>query len=543
MGSLAKAEALALLAAAEEATLLAVNDEDALLLASTLTAEARRIKASRWEPYPWQHPHRHPPHWMSERAPGVCDERCLDLPVAPIPTQGMWLELGGRGTGKTEGAAHYVDTHAEGPACDTRLPGGHRIVIVAPTQGDAVEACVTGVSGLQTINPSITLTTTREGTVARWPGGSRARLLGAHGPQDIDRLRAAGNTCLVWLEEAAAMRRLDEVLHHTTFGLRIGTNPHYVGSTTPKNRKAIIDLMGDAGTVQTRGRTRDAHRLDDDSRRTWEDKYGGTTLGRQELDGEVLGDVEGALWVHDRPLLIDGLPNPDERPGIENDRVSLGEYGWTPNPRPRGMATDDGLPMLVPVAPEGLTLMQRVIVAVDPPGGRTECGIVVVGSIGNHVYPLADLSLAGPPGTWAMVVIGAFFDYGAEGIAAEHTYGGDMVADVLSTRMDALGVSIPIFKVPTKVGKRLRAEPVQALYQQHRAHHVGVLPGVEGEQTAWVPGEGESPNRLDALVHGVTYLALRARPGKVSNPAQQPRRIGGQRGMPTAPRQQQRRRP
>lgn len=494
---------------AEQAAAAAVTDAEVKHATNQILTLSREIRAARWEPYGWQHPHLHPPDWPGLRLPDgyeVCDDTCARLPSAEIPNQGMWLELGGRGTGKTEGASHYVNRHAQGPPCDTRLPGGHRMTIVAPTQGDAVDACVEGPSGLKTINPGVTITTSRDGTVVRWPNGARARLLGASSPQDVDRLRAAGNSCLIWLEELAAQRRLEEVIEIAGFGLRIGPHPHWVGSTTPKNRPVLRALMAAPDTIHTRGRTRDATRLNDADRKKWQDKYSGTTLGRQELDGEIMADIEGALWVADRPFLVDGAPNTDERPGIDNDRVTTEEYGYTAH---------GGTP------PVGLTLMHRVIIAVDPPGGRTECGIVVVGSIGTHAYPLADLSLAGPPDTWAKVALQAYLDYGAEGIAAEHAYGGDMVDDVLTTRVALMRSEgtwplpgpPPIFKVPTKVGKRLRAEPVQALYQQHRVHHVGRLPGMESEQTGWVPDESpesESPNRLDALVHGVTYLLLKA---------------------------------
>lgn len=502
------ADLRALLTRAQEAAARATTDSEIRAAIAEVRSLARRIRGSRWESYPWQHPHVHPEGWVSESngkpdPHGACDVRCLLLPSVQIPAQGTWYELGGRGTGKTEGASRYVNAHAEGPACDHRLPGGHRIVIVAPTLGDAVEACVTGPSGLQTVNPDVALRSTTGGTVLRWPNGARARLLGAHGPDDVERLRAAGNSCLVWIEEAAAQRRLKDVQHHTSLGLRIGTRPHYVISTTPKNRPEVRAIRERANVVVTRGRTADAHRLDPEVRKVWEAEFAGTTLGRQELDGEELHDVEGALWVTDRPDTVDGEPNADERPGIENTRIAQEKVAWISHHPDRE-----------PPAP-GLLVMDRTIVAVDPPGGRTEAGIIVVGFKGAHVYPLADLSIAGPPDTWARRAIAAYYDYGAVGIAAEHAYGGDMVTDVIGTR-DA---QIPIFRVPTKVGKRLRAEPVVALWQQGRGHMVGVLPGVEGEMTGWVEGEGESPNRLDALVHGVTWGMVRTKAATISSPA------------------------
>lgn len=507
------------------------SEDEARGVITWLRQQAQALRAESWEPYVWQRPHLHPDGWVSERWPGrnVCDARCADLPAAVPPVHGMWLQRGGRGTGKTEGAAHYVDAHVNGPPCDPRAPGGHRLTIAAPTQADAVSSCVTGVSGLQAVNPLVTVTTTREGTTVRWPNGTIGRLLGAHTSQDVDRARAWSNVCLWWLEEAAAMPRLGGLdpdaspgmLDQAPFTLRLHadgapTPPHMVVTTTPKNRPEVIALLARTDKVETWGRTRDAHRLDPAVREALEDRFGGTTAGAQELDGDQIKDTPGALWVSYRPDTIDGEPNPDQRPGIGNDRIDgddLTRYGW--------VSHDPDMPR-----PEaGRILMERVIIGVDPPGGRTECGITVHGTIGRHGYLLADLSLAGPPDTWARVALLAWRDYGAEGIAAEHTYGGDMVTDVLMTRAETMLQTgelpgIPsIFRVPTKVGKRLRAEPVQALSQQHRLHHLGYHPGVETEQTTWVPTAAESPNRLDAYVHGFTYLLIRNKPGQVANPA------------------------
>lgn len=492
---------------------LVSSDAEAVALAEQITRRVNRLRAQRWEPYPWQHPHLHPAGWVSQRAPGVCDERCYQLPAVPIPAQGAWLGYGGRGTGKTEQAARYVNEHAEGPACDPRLPGGHRIVIVAPTQPDAVDSCVTGPSGLQTINPDVKLVTTKEGTLVRWPNRARARVVGGHSPDDVERLRAAGNTCLVWVEEAAAIRRLQAVLDISAFGLRVGDHAHYVITSTPKNRPEMVEVKSRA-TVITKGRTRDATRLHAATRKAWEDRFGGTTLGRQELDAEELTDVEGALWVAKREPLVDGKPNRDDRPGIENTRVSPDEYGWRSH--------DPDAPL-----PHVRHLMQRVIVGVDPPGGRTEAGIVVNGAIGNHGYTLADLSIAAGPDTWARRAIQACIDYGSIGIALETAYGGDNVERVIESAAEGLGVLCPsIFRVPTKVGKKLRAEPIVALYQQSRWHHVGYFPELESEQTTWVEAETkESPNRLDAHVHAATWLLISARSSTAGSAAK--RRIPG----------------
>lgn len=516
------------------AALTAQTEQEALEVTHQIRAFLQRVRVARWEGYPWQHPHLHPPDWISSRAPGVCDDACLLLPKAPIPTMGTWLEKGGRGTGKTEGAAFYINDHATGPPCDVRQPGGHRLTIIAPTQTDAVASCVTGISGLQAVNPHIKLTTTREGTTATWPNGSVARVLGAHGPDDLERVRAWSNVCVVWLEEAGAMRYLEDVLRLVLFSMRLGANPHRVITTTPRKREGYDKVSSDPKTISTKGRTRDATRLDPLVREELESEFGGTTLGRQELDAEDIPDVEGALWVTNRPDLLDGVPNPDERPGIDNDRLKAGSVGWVQHERPASMivaakAAGLTLPPVPDVPAEPQLMVARTVVAVDPPGGVTEAGITVEGSANGHGYTLADLSLKAPPNTWALAALCAYFDYGAEGLVIEHTFGGDMVPNTVNTLCTMLGINPPpIFKAKTKVGKRLRAEPVQALYQQHRWHHVGYHPGLQTEQTTWIPSETkESPNRIDAHVHGATYLLVKGGPGKVSNPARSPLRVPG----------------
>lgn len=528
----------------------AATDEEARAVADQIRAYARKVRASRWEPYPWQHPHVHPDGWVSQRAPGkqVCDDRCLTLPPVQIPPHGIWLQRGGRGTGKTEGAAHYINAHVEGPPCDPRVPGGHRLTIAAPTQADAVSSCVEGVSGLKAINPGITVTTNREGTIARWPNGAVAKLVGAHGPADVERLRAWTNVCCAWVEEAAAMVHLGDVLDQLPFTLRLGDTAHSIVTTTPKNRAEVQALIegpnpGDPATarieaaaVQTWGRTEDATRLPTVIRESLERRFRGTTLGRQELDGDLLGDVEGALWVPNRPALVDGLPNGDDRPGIENDRVPEGTVGWEPH----GPVIPDAFPehvreevaaifALMPPIPQTPAITgARRAVGVDPAGGATENGIGVVAASGGHGYVLADLSLTSGPAVWGKVAVLAWYYFGAEGIALERTFGGDQPDFVIETAARELGLDPPaLLRAATVEGKKQRAMPLVSLSQQHRFHNVGHLPLLEAEQTTWVEDDTpESPNRLDAMVHAARHLLVRARAGKIANPTGR-RRIPG----------------
>lgn len=437
-----------------------LSESEGRLALQRLSVLANRLADVGYRPYPWQ------------------------VPPDRIETLGTWLLFGGRGTGKTEAGARYVNDHVNGPPCDPRLPGGHRVAIVAPTLGDAVDACVTGPSGIATINRSAAfLTGGVSGSRVVWPSGATARLFGAYTPEDVNRLRAGGNRCLTWMEESAAMRFLDEALEHTALGLRLGRNPHYVMTTTPRARKAIRALIADEHTIVTRGRTAEAFHLDPAVRASYEKRWSGTRLGRQELDAELLDDVEGALWSHD---LIDG------------GRLQ----------------------------PEDAPVCHRRVVAVDPPGshkpGGAEAGIAVVGSILGEAFLLADLSGRLSPDQWARRAVEAFREHACEAIAVETAYGGDMVVSTIRS----IDSTIPVVRVPTKVGKRLRAEPVQALYEQGRVHHVGLFPELEDQMTSWVPdGGGPSPDRIDALVHGVTYLVVSASMAGVANPARGLRRV------------------
>lgn len=503
----------------------ASTEEEVREVTGRILAWARRLRAQVWEPYPWQHPHLHPPGWVSERngkpdPDGVCDPRCHDLPVAVVPAHGRWLELGGRGTGKTEGAAHYINDHVENaPPCDGRVPGGHRLTIVAPTQADAVASCVTGVSGLQAINPGITITTSREGTIARWPSGAVAKVLGAHSPADVERLRAWTNVCCVWVEEAAAMRQLGGVLEQAPYTLRLGPRPHSVVSTTPKNRPEVHALIEQPGP-RTKGRTRDAFRIVQVVLDALMREFGGTSRGRQELDAELIGDVEGALWVQDRPDMVDGHPNTDDRPGIDNDRVPAGSVGgWTPHdtlPLDRRF----GIPLNTPPPENPTVRVEATVIGVDPAGGATENGISVVGVAHGVGYVLDDLTVKGGPDHWGKVAVLAWLDYGAVGIALERTYGGDQTQYVIESAAEALGLPVPAFlRAPTVEGKKQRALPLQALAQQRRFKVVGNLPLLEAEMTGWVEDETpESPNRLDAMVHAGRHLLVRAKPGNLATP-------------------------
>jgi predicted phage terminase large subunit-like protein len=225
-----------------------------------------------------------------------------------IPPEGewsVWVLLAGRGTGKSDAGAAEMNTHMMGPPCDRRLPGGHRGRIIGPTYTDVVAACVNGPSGIKAHNPDVELKNTKEGTVVLWPNGAYARIFGAYGPDDPERLRSGGNSCRDWQDEFGAFRKIEEVWDQAQFGLRLGENPRSVITTTPKNRPKIRELAaaGDRYAAEgdslprelrvaiTRASTKDNPHLAKGVRDALYAAYEGTRLGAQELEGQILDDL------------------------------------------------------------------------------------------------------------------------------------------------------------------------------------------------------------------------------------------------------------
>lgn len=379
----------------------------------------------------------------------------------------VWLLEGGRGSGKTDGAAAYVTEHVAGPPC---TPSGHRIAIIAPTLGDAVEACVNGPSGLKSHNPAARLTGGLGGVHVVWPNGSEAKLFGAFTPEDVERLRAGGNRCLVWAEELAAWVRLKEAWDQMEFGLRLGDWPRIVASTTPKPRKAYMAIRSDPRTLRIGASTMSNPHLHAGVRQALETAYAGTRLGRQELDAELLTDVPGALWTY--AMLEDRREAPD---------------------------------------------LTRCVVAVDPSGGsdpeNDEQGIVVAGKgTDGRGYVVADRSCKLSPDGWARRSVQAYLDFKADRIVYEKNFGGDMVEATILTAARAMGVTVPTKAVTASRGKQLRAQPIAALYEQGKVSHCEVFADLEEQMTQWTPESGTSPDRLDALVFALSEFMVTTRP-------------------------------
>lgn len=267
------------------------------------------------------------------------------------------------------------------------------------------------------------------------------------------------------MDELAAFTYMRETWDQMRFGLRLGQHPKVVITTTPKPAPLIRELVNrtDGSVVVTRGSTFDnAKNLAPAALQEFLARYEGTRIGRQELYGEIIDDVEGALW---------------KLGDIERDRV-------------------DRTPFIV-----------RRVIAVDPAvtanEDSDETGIVVVSrDREGHGYVEADLSMRGTPMEWARTVVHAFDAHECDNIIVEVNQGGDMVAQTLRT----IRPNLPIREVRASKGKRLRAEPISSLYEQGRVHHVGVFERLELQMTTWTPDEPKSPDRLDALVHGLTDL-------------------------------------
>lgn len=370
-----------------------------------------------------------------------------------------WLLLGGRGAGKTRAGAEWVRRIAN----DNRHGA---IALVAETYADAREVMIEGPSGIRAVSPSGS-TPLYEASRRRlvWPDGAVAYAFSA---EDPDGIRGYQFTA-AWSDELCKWRYAEETWSNLQLALRLGEKPRQIATSTPRPMALLKRLMKAPTTHLSRASTYDnrAH-LSDAFFTEIAALYEGTALGRQELLGEIVDDVAGALWTWNM---------------IEAARISA--------------------------APS----LDRVVVAVDPPatGGENadECGIVIAGvaSCGDAktAFVLADWSAAGlSPRQWAEKTAAAYHEFSADRIVVEINQGGDMAKAVIA-QVDA---SAPVRGVHATRGKKLRAEPVAALYEQGRVRHVGAFAKLEDQMTAFTGEGGKSPDRLDALVWAITDLML-----------------------------------
>ena len=382
------------------------------------------------------------PHWARDKQ------------TPPPGDWRVWLLLAGRGFGKSRTGAEWVRAQVESGACS-------RIALVAPTAHDARAVMIEGESGLLRIcpawnapkyNPSLRRLT--------WPNGATAEVYTADEP---DRLRGPQHDG-AWCDEIASWRYAQDAWDMLMFGLRLGSNPQAVVTTTPRPIAILKRIMADPAVITTRGSTfENRANLAEGFFADIVTRYEGTRLGAQELYAELLTEAEGALW---------------KRNTLEAYRVNH--------------------------APA----LRRIVVAIDPAITATdesnETGMIVCGlGEDGHGYVLQDMTLRASPEQWARRAVNAYHDLRADRIIAESNQGGDMVAHTIRT----VDPAVPVKLVHARRGKYTRAEPIAALYEQGRIHHVGMFALLEDQLCEWLPGDA-SPDRLDALVWGMTELMI-----------------------------------
>ncbi len=379
------------------------------------------------------------------------------------PPQGWrtWLILGGRGSGKTRTAAEWVRERMENAVCS-------RMALIGPTFADVRDVMVEGQSGLRAIasrreRPQFEVSRRR----LVWPNGGYALLFSAEDPDSLRGPQFDG----AWGDEMAAWSKPDAVFATLRPALRLGQNPQLVLSTTPRPIPALKQLIADPTCIVTRSATRhNRHFLSQGFAEDLAARWHGSVWARQELEGELVEDPEGALWTR--------------------DQVAAARAHHL------GDAYD------------------RVVVAVDPPvsvGANSDyCGIIVAAAAGEghqrRAIVLADLSRQGlQPAEWAAVVAEAYQHFNANVIIAEANQGGEMVRTVLRLAVPLA----PIRLVHASHGKRARAEPIALLYAQDRVCHGAHFRELEDQMCSFgAPGFTGSPDRVDALVWALTDLIL-----------------------------------
>ncbi len=418
---------------------------------------------------------------MDEFLASLSNEALLALPwlfefwALPhqLPPDGAWRSwviMGGRGAGKTRAGAEWVRTQVEGARPGDPGRAG-RVALVGETIDQVREVMIFGESGILACSPPDrrpVWEATRKRLV--WPNGAVAQVFSAHEPESL----RGPQFDAAWVDELAKWKKAEETWDQLQFALRLGPNPQQVVTTTPRNVAVLKAILNNPSTVVTHAPT-DANRahLAASFLEEVKARYGGTRLGLQELDGALLEDAEGALWTSAM---------------LERGRV-------------------DEVPTL-----------SRIVVAVDPPvtghAGSDECGIVVVGAVTDgpvqdwRAYVLEDASVQGTsPDGWARAAIEAMQRHGADRLVAEVNQGGDLVQAVIR-QVDPL---VSFKAVRASRGKSARAEPVAALYEQGRVHHLRGMARLEDQMCRMTArgyeGRG-SPDRVDALVWALTALMV-----------------------------------
>jgi phage terminase large subunit-like protein len=364
-----------------------------------------------------------------------------------------WFIRSGRGWGKTRTGAEFVRDRVE--------KGARKIAIVGQTKADVRDTMIElGDSGILRVCPPWNRPI-YEPSKRRliWKNGAIGMIYSGDEP---DQLRGPQHDT-AWVDELAKFKYPQDTWDNLEMGMRLGS-PKVCLTTTPRPIPLIKTLLADPRTVVVAGNTFDnAANLPASFVARIKEKYSGTRLGRQEIEGEILDDNPRALW---------------HLKSIEANRVRTA-------------------PSLI-----------RIVVAIDPAVSSgpdsAETGIVAAGlGADGHGYVLADKSLMGTPKAWAAEATGLYYLLKADRILAEVNNGGDMVESTVRMYDEAVAYKA----VHASRGKATRAEPVSALYEQNKVHHVGCFPELEDQMCSWMPGD-KSPDRMDALVWALTELMV-----------------------------------
>ena len=404
--------------------------------------------------------------WLRRLTPEEAAEKYSDWrfwarddQLPPLGDWRVWLILAGRGFGKTRAGAEWVRAFAEA------TPGA-RIALVAASLHEARQVMVEGESGLLAVAPTW-MRPDYESSLRRltWPNGAVATLFSAAEPES---LRGPEHGA-AWCDEIAKWPLGEAAWDNLMLTMRIGEAPRIVATTTPRAVPLVRRLKDEAGVLTTGGSTRanDLH-LSEPWLAAMRGLYGGTRLGRQELDGELLEDVEGALWT---------------RALVERCRV----------------------------AADATAKPARVVIGVDPPATAKgdACGIVVAALLRDgRIAVVEDASVENPPPhVWAQAVAAAAVRWGADRVVAESNMGGDMVENTLRQA----DLTLPVLPVHASAGKARRAEPVAIAYERGRVVHAGVFAALEDQLCGLqvgggYAGPGRSPDRADACVWALAAL-------------------------------------
>jgi phage terminase large subunit-like protein len=412
----------------------------------------------------------------------------------------VWLMMAGRGFGKTRAGAEWIFGLAN-------VKPEARIALVGATIAEARSVMVEGVSGLLAVAKLHRRRIEWEPSLGRlsWPNGSQAQLFSG---DNADGLRGP-EFDFAWCDELAKWRQAETAWDNLQFGLRRGPRPRALVTTTPRPIQLLKRIGESEWTVTTRGKTSDNINLDPKVVEIMTATYAGTRIGRQELDGELIEDVEGALWTRE---MIEKSRVKLPLPAREGSGVGLSEASSTLTSIQTASSRQDAHPPPSPPL-QGGVLFDRIVVGVDPPAGVGEgsdaCGIVVAGSLGETLYVLEDASVRGlSPEGWANRVAAAAARWDTPLVVAEANNGGEMVRSVLK----AADLGLKVRLVHASKGKSARAEPVALRFEAGRAYFAGEFRELEDELAGMqagggYEGPGRSPDRADAMVWALTALS------------------------------------